>query len=220
MGWTFMPSNGKDRVTIIREQLDYDTDAYTQKVIDHATLGSTVYLLVQRTPKGACQPDRTYINDADGAFRWIAVFLTRKHRYAYDFGYKDMSEGMGPVESRCPKRLISAASPLRDDDPTVDENWAAQWRARCLSNLAQRHAKLKSGTLVRLSHAVKFSNGYEGDLFTVCIIKRRGRNRTYFEAPNNAGLYRITNLSAIGYQIVANQTVVRAADLIKPLHST
>jgi sigma54-dependent transcription regulator len=78
MGWTFQPSQGRDRVEIIRPLLDYETDTYTQKVIDHAVVGTTVYLLVCRAPKAAWKPNDTYINDADGSFRWIAVFLTSR----------------------------------------------------------------------------------------------------------------------------------------------
>jgi hypothetical protein len=71
MGWTFMASQGRDRVEIIRPLLDYETDANAQKVIDHAVIGTTVYLLVCRTPKGAWEPSTTYVNDADGSYRWI-----------------------------------------------------------------------------------------------------------------------------------------------------
>jgi hypothetical protein len=90
MGWTFTQSRGRDRVDIIRNLLDYETDGYAQKVVDHAVVGTTAYLLVQRAPKGEWQPSSTYINDTDGSFRWIAIFLTRKSRDVYDFGYKDM----------------------------------------------------------------------------------------------------------------------------------
>jgi hypothetical protein len=90
MGWTFMPSRGRDRLEIISPLLDYETDAYAQKVVDHAVVGTTVYLLVSRTPKAAWEPSTTYVNDVDGSFRWIAVFLTRKARDGYDFGYKDL----------------------------------------------------------------------------------------------------------------------------------
>jgi hypothetical protein len=90
MGWTFMPSRGRDAIEIIRGQLEWENDTFTDKVIDHAIVGTTVYLLVCRTPKAAWEPSTTYINDADGSFRWIAVFLTQKARDAYDFGYKDL----------------------------------------------------------------------------------------------------------------------------------
>jgi hypothetical protein len=88
MGWTFMPSRGRDRTEIIRGKLDWDNDTFTDKVLDLAVVGATVYLLVCRTPKAAWEASTIYVNDANGSFRWIAVFLTRKARDAYDFGYK------------------------------------------------------------------------------------------------------------------------------------
>jgi hypothetical protein len=112
MGWTFMPSRGRDAVEIIRGQLEWENDIFTDKVIDHAVVGTTLYLLVCRTPKAAWEPSTTYVNDADGSFRWIAVVLTSKARDAYDLGYKELEESMGPVEARCPRRLIDAASPF------------------------------------------------------------------------------------------------------------
>jgi hypothetical protein len=53
MGWTFMPSRGRDAVEIIRDQLEWENDTFTDKVIDHAVVGTTLYLLVCRTPKAA-----------------------------------------------------------------------------------------------------------------------------------------------------------------------
>jgi hypothetical protein len=90
MGWTFMPSRGRDAVEIISGLLEWENDMFTDKVIDHAVVGTTVYLLVCRISKAACEPSTTYVNDADGSFRWLAVVLTRKARDAYDFGYKDL----------------------------------------------------------------------------------------------------------------------------------
>jgi uncharacterized protein DUF6927 len=205
MGWTFMPSQGRDRVEIIRDLLDYETDAYAQKVIDHAVVGTTVYLLVARTPKAAWEPSTSYVNDADGSFRWIAVVLTSKARDAYDFGYKDMEESMGPVEARCPRRLIAAASPLRHPDLAVEGSYAARWRQKCLNQSAAKakcKAELVHGATIRLSCILDFTDGYKGDRFVVEIVKRDGRNRTYFRAPNG-GLYRIRNLDKIGYRVEA-----------------
>ena len=205
MGWTFQPSRGRDRVDIIRSLLDYESDAYDQKIIDHAVVGTTVYLLVQRTPKGAWGPSTFYVNDADGSFRWIAVFLTSKTRDAYDFGYKDLVEAMGPVEARCPRRIITAASRLRHPDPAIEGNYAARWRQKCLDGCTaqtRRKAELVPGATIRLSRPIDFTDGYKGDCFVVEIVTWRGRNRTCFRAPNG-GLYRIRNLDSIGYCVEA-----------------
>jgi hypothetical protein len=205
MGWTFMPSHGRDRVEIIRGMLTWESDTFANEVIDHAVVGTTVYLLCRRMPKGAWEPDTTYINDAEGSYRWIAVVLTRKTRDAYDLGYKEMEESMGPVEAQCPKRIITAASPLRHPDPGIEGNYAARWRQKCLDQAAaktKRKADLVHGATIRLSSPLDFTDGHRGDRFVVEIVKRRGRNRTYFRALNG-GLYRIRNLDEIGYSVEA-----------------
>jgi Domain of unknown function (DUF6927) len=121
------------------------------------------------------------------------------------FGYKDISETMGPVETRCPKRIIAAASPLRHPDPSVEGNYAARWRQKCLDQSAaktRRKTDLVPGATIRLSRTVSFTDGYEGDRFVVEIVKRRNRNHTYFRAPSG-GLYRISNIDRIGYRVEA-----------------
>jgi hypothetical protein len=200
-----MPSQGRSAVDIIRSQLEWENDNFADKVIDHAVVGTTFYLLVCRTPKAAWDPSTTYINGADGSFRWIAVFLTRKAGDSYDFGYKDIAETMGPVETRCPRRIITAASPLRHADPPIEGNYAARWRQKCLDQCAaktRRKTDLVPGATIRLSRTVSFTDGYEGNRFVVEIVKRRNRNHTYFRAPNG-GLYRISNIDRIGYLIEA-----------------
>jgi hypothetical protein len=203
MGWTFMPSRGRDRTEIIRSQLDWENDTFIDKVLDLAGVGTTVYLLVCRTPKAAWEPSTIYVNDTDGSFRWIAIFLTRKACDAYDFGYKGLQESMGPVEACCPRRLIAAASPLRDPDPTIEGNYAARWRQKCLDQAtakAKRKAELVHGTTVHLSRVLDFTDGHRGDRFVVEIVRQRGRSHTYFKAPNGS-LYRIRNLDSIGYRV-------------------
>jgi hypothetical protein len=200
-----MPSRGRDRVGIIRPLLEYKTDAYAQKINDHGVVGTTVYLLVCRTPKAAWEPSTIDVNDADGSFRWIAVFLTRKARDAYDFGYKDLEESMGPVEARCPRWLIVAASPLRHPGPAVEGNCAARWRQKCLDQAtakARRKAELVHGATIRLSSVLDFTDGHRDERFVVEIVKRRGRNHTCFRA-SNGGLYRIRDLDRIGYRVEA-----------------
>src|SRR5262249_17415496 len=132
-------------------------------------------------------------------------FLTRKARDGYDFGYKDLEESMGPVEARCPRRLIAATSALRHPDPEVEGNYAARWRQKCLDQSAarsRRKAELVPGAAIRLSRAVDFTGGYSSDCFIVEIVTWRGRSRTCFRAPNG-GLYRISNLDRIGYRVEA-----------------
>jgi hypothetical protein len=127
---------------------------------------------------------------------------------------------MGPVEACCPRRLIAAASPLRHPDPAVEGNYAARWRQKCLDQAAakgKRKAELVHGATIRVSRALKFTDGHEGDRFVVEIVKRRGRNCTYFRA-SDGGLYRISNLDRIGYCIEAAAVYSAGAARCSPLH--
>lgn len=69
------------------------------------------------------------------------------------FGYKDMDESMGPVESNCPERILKRLSPLPDAPAEGKDpyEYARAWRARCWANLeARREAKGKKVVGTRL----------------------------------------------------------------------
>jgi hypothetical protein len=52
-----------------------------------------------------------------------------RDREGYIFGYKDMTERMGPYESNCPVVILDLLTP-------TDHSYALQWRARCRANAA------------------------------------------------------------------------------------
>ena len=65
---------------------------------------------------------------------WGLVCLVRynpRDREGYVFGYKDMSESMGPVEDACPADVLDLLTP-------TDNTFALEWRARCRARLAAR----------------------------------------------------------------------------------
>jgi hypothetical protein len=207
MGWTFLRTASRSRIDIVRKEVEYETESITQRVIDHSEAGSTVYMLVERKPKPgvAWEPHHTYVNDPDGTIRWIAVFLTKLSSGSdYNFGYKDLDETMGPIECDCPKRIIAAASPLRDET----QGYAGEWRRRCLENVEKKSAAkakrnaLSDGAKIKLNRPVRFTDGYVGDTFTARTINRRGRNLRVFVGQNGA-LYRVKGLQNIGYTIIS-----------------
>lgn len=51
----------------------------------------------------------------------------------YVFGYKDMDEGMGPVESDCPADILDMLTP-------TSRPYAIAWRERCRVNADRRRA--------------------------------------------------------------------------------
>jgi hypothetical protein len=144
MGWTFMPSRGRDRMEIIRDLLDCETDVYAQKVIDHAVVGTTVYLLVARTPKAAWEPNTSYVNDANGRFRWIAVVLTRQASVSIWNAPADVT-GMA----------------LAPGDDTMPANWAARNRpiSRRMNHGIVRSSFMRDASTVFIRQSARTTMG-------------------------------------------------------------
>jgi hypothetical protein len=95
MGWTYFASNGRDTITLLKNEINEDGTFGKWEWLDHAQKGSVVYAVVRKTPK-AENNDTTYVHDADGSYRFILVLLTsRKGEPGYDFGYKDIHRDHG-----------------------------------------------------------------------------------------------------------------------------
>lgn len=94
-----------------------------------------------------------------------------------NFGYKDMSEDMGPNESECPERILKLLSPVEELYTGDGLEWAKAWRDRCWANVERmkNRFKLKNGAEYRMTDTVRFNNGeilHPGDVVT-CLNPRR-----------------------------------------------
>lgn len=106
-----------------------------------------------------------------------------KARHTEHFGYKDMDEGMGPCEAKCPASILDLLGPPRND-------YAAQWRERCRAwNALARRRRPRPGDTLILPEPITFTDGYSGTHFRV-IAHRRG---IALIAPNG-GAYRVSRL--------------------------
>ena len=91
---------------------------------------------------------------------WGAVCLVDynpRDREGYIFGYKDMSEPMGPCECDCPDAILDLLIP-------TDHQYAEEWRARCRDNAAERRARCakptpRAGQTIIFGTPLSFSNG-------------------------------------------------------------
>lgn len=104
--------------------------------------------------------------DATGEV-WALVCLTqRAPRSHYNYGWKSMTDTMGPGVDDAPAKVLDALT-------ETDNEYANEWRARCRANLAlkARTAKLAIGTTIRFAKPFTFSDGVERQEFT--IIERR-----------------------------------------------
>src|SRR5262245_28338027 len=108
MGWVFTHrEKGQTNLDWFRENL---CGSEPERLIDCATVGGAfkgVAYCAYRTkavPEG--EPERVV----------ALVILTQwvANDY-YNFGYKDLDEGMGPSEDSCPKRIFDLLDPLPPD---------------------------------------------------------------------------------------------------------
>lgn len=149
-----------------------------------------------------------YVPDADGMVRAILVFKINnvpRARDGYNFGYKDMEEGMGPYGCECAPSIIEAASPLKPLPDVVPEysslKSAHEYRARSLAKAKAKAAKraLKVGTKIKLPKPLSFG-GMKLDEFIVDRCRVRGRKgmSTVFRSVETGGLYSLSATDLVG----------------------
>jgi hypothetical protein len=115
MGWTVMnhrPPGESHAEFFARELLG---EGQTMLASAHVGgIGGTFYAAVRQRDSGEV---------------WALVVLTTG-RPGARFGWKEMEEGMGPVESECPARILDLLTPTEDEH-------ALAWRQRCRERTAR-----------------------------------------------------------------------------------
>ncbi len=191
MGWLTMPFTSIGGHASAKAYLD-DQFTYSREV-DGGTAGLRVLA-------SSCPQNRTYYaaaqvmtNGAGGeVFAIICKILWNPgSKTGEQFGYKDMTESMGPCEDGCPQHILDLLTP-------TDEEHALDWRRRCAENLKRRSRKIADGDRIRLEQPVTFSDGHVGQEF---IVEKRGRRITLRD-PEGHGRYRISRLMERRWQVV------------------
>lgn len=155
MGWItyYRPKGESDRAHFERELL---TNADCE-IVECATVRNVFYAAV-----------RTKTTDEV----WALVVLMQRMRGEHNFGYKDLAESMGPVESDAPAKVLDALT-------STDNEYALQWRQRCRDNLGKRAEARKRqkaitvGVVIQTAIPLRFANGLEASRFE--CIERSGR---------------------------------------------
>ena len=139
MGWTFCnAANYKLNGDVGRKKEVDSSFSGNYTLIKSAMVGTTHYAAARQESTGA-----------------VIAFITltsSDKKGGYNFGYKDMSEDMGPCEATCPKSILKLLTP-------TDSEYANAWRERCrayhekakspFSFIAPSSANLSSGSLAR-----------------------------------------------------------------------
>lgn len=131
MGWSFQ-SVMTDRKEFIKKLYDWETDEKKVEPIDIGREGNTYYVAIKVT------------NKLDNTERITAnVVLTHERNDYYNFGYKAIGEDFGPVEAKCPMRILKKLTP-------TDKEWANNWRTKCWKYHGRKAAlnKLPIGTRI------------------------------------------------------------------------
>lgn len=149
MGWLFYhrPKGESDRQHF-QQKLNTDDE-----IIECATKNCVFYAAVRTKSTGEV---------------WALVILIRRTRGELNFGYKDMTETMGPAVADAPASVLDRLTP-------TDNEYALEWRQRCRDNLAaqQRQRAVTQGVVIQLATSLQFDNGLRASRFE--CIQRSGR---------------------------------------------
>lgn len=105
-------------------------------------------------------------------------------RSQYNFGYKDMSDTMGPA-------IIGASLEVINAVPPTENQYATVWREKVVSAREQEamiKKNLKDGAVVTLKHALSFADGVSEDTF---IARKGSTSRIRFHRECDQRLVRL-----------------------------
>jgi len=191
MGWLTMPFASMGGHPTAKAYLD-DQFTYSREV-DGGSAGLRVLA-------SSCPQNRTYYAAVQEMRNGVAgdvfavvckVTWNPNSKTGEQFGYKDMTEAMGPCEDNCPRHILDLLTP-------TDKEHAIDWRRRCAENLRRRARKIEDGDRVKLETPLNFVDGHSGSEF---IVEKRGR-RLSFRDPGTGARYRITGFMNLRWQLV------------------
>jgi hypothetical protein len=186
VGWTFFHKpKGIKAVDAIKNEFGAES---AKRIVATSATREAVFIV-----KEYHEPDsKVYVPDANGMIRALLVFKIKSvPKDQYNFGYKDMSETMGPYGCPAPMSIIAQCSELQDPIGPQPE-WSSltsarnyrEGSAKAAANKALKR-KLKPGNKVTLAEPGKWG-GIECQRFTVEVARLRGRKglSTVFRAEN------------------------------------
>lgn len=184
MGWTTLH---RDKGMTDREFFEAEfPEMLTKrgKIVTCASKNGAFYAAVRNHDDAPYMPGKT----------WALVVLIQRTRGYYNFGYKEMSEDMGPGADEAPAGVLDKLSP-------TDNQHALEWRAACRKNLAKREnaRQVKAGTVVRFAQPIKFTNGGELNTF-----RYEGPGNTFKDIATTYGLrYNIARWRDRAFEVVS-----------------
>lgn len=200
MGWLFYTDRRvktyADEKAEIARLCTFESGDRKTELVKACKVGSTWYAAARvANLDGSPVDDRSYVTDADGSFTFGAVFLTR-----YDdgcWGYKDIEERAGPVQSRAPVSLLDLLSNLKDPD-----SYAHAWRKRCRDWASI--PDYAEGDKVKLAAPVNLTDGSTCQIVTVTHYRRGRQKRRCYRIEETGGLVRLSKASLAGSELLSS----------------
>jgi hypothetical protein len=126
MGWLYMKSlrGHESPAHYLDDQFTYQCESLHSRVLKSALVTDVYYAAVE------------HLDDGGAREVFAVVCLIDFNPSAPDgfiFGYKDMTERMGPYAYDCPVAILDLLTP-------TDRAYALEWRARCRANAARAAA--------------------------------------------------------------------------------
>ena len=172
MGWLSMRDTGRFGTprAYLDDQFTYVRDDHRLMVLKSSMVGNTYYAAAERHEG----------DDKREVFAVVCLTFSRPAaRDGYTFGYKDMTEHMGPCESDCPVSILDLLT-------EIDSKWANDWRDRCRANIEKRRlvgAKPtpRPGQTIVFEEPLTFRDGVTRTRFEV-IVGPKGKGLRFRDA--------------------------------------
>lgn len=183
MGWTYQPKpNGKIKDHLIKE-INWERNGRYVEVLDLSIVQiRTAYAAIEvgEIVDGQRQPEHVV---------GLVIMLDFRKNDDFGFGTKFLEETMGPMDIKCPEKILDLLTP-------TDNEYAQRWRENCRQYHAQRKlnkAKRKVGLYLAPSQGQAVDmNGQSIGLFKVVEYKpRKLALQVADQYPNK--LYKLTN---------------------------
>ena len=182
MGWTYSNKGS------------LNTKEFFEKEFNHnnSETGISGKVLACSTSNGVSYIAYEYITPNERKVSAIVCLLHRESNnpHGCNFGYKDITEDMGPVENKCPEKVLKLLTP-------TDNRLANSWRQSCWNrvNRLKSMPKVKTGNTVKFNEPIHFKSGKVLDTFQYI------KGSTFSNGPYSS-LYRISNWKERLYQVV------------------
>jgi len=142
MGWTFFNASGKPSEIITREFTQVPSEKYPSefKVLDQSTRGRVWYGVIQSTnPEGIKR-----------VYGMIVLWTLRRG----EFGYKELSEDMGPYYYDAPLRIVNLLDELSPNPVGLSVKWRQSVR--------DYHAHLKIKKVAKNALKISLNSTFQG----------------------------------------------------------